>query len=165
MASHRRGSRLGVSASAVVQRLARNQLIRQALRFGLTTALSAVVTVGLPVLLHEVFGVQPRIAVAVAFVVAFCMNFISLRRIVFTSDRNAGHDLLIFAVSSMIFRFGEYLGFLGISALLDLSYVWCLLTVLACSTLIKFFWYRQVMHRPIVGTRSSAPASLQSADA
>jgi putative flippase GtrA len=106
------------------------------------------VSVGLPILLHEAFGVPPRNAVAVAVLIAFFMYFFSLRRLVFSSDRGAGRDLLIFTLSSLAFRAAEYLSFLGLSVLLHVYYVLSLVIVLSLSTLAKFLWYRHVMHRP-----------------
>jgi putative flippase GtrA len=121
--------------------------IGQIMRFGLMTAMSASVTVGLPVLLHEVFDVAPRHGAAIAFLVAFFLNFISLRRLVFRSEGGLGRDLLTFVISSLMFRGGEYLAFLVLTGpALHIHYIVALLGVLSLSALAKFFWYRKVLH-------------------
>lgn len=121
--------------------------IGQIFRFGVMTAMSASVTVGLPIVLHEVFGVAPRHGAAIAFVVAFFMNFLSLRRLVFRSGGGAGRDFATFAISSLVFRGGEYLAFLFLTGTIHMQYVIALLCVLTLSAMAKFFWYRKVLHR------------------
>jgi len=125
--------------------LARGELPRQIGRFGILTAISATVTLGLPVLLHEQWGVSPPEAAAVAFALAFVLNFISLRRLVFASERGAGRDLFVYAVSSLFFRSAEYLAFLLLFAV-RVQYVIALVAVLAVSATAKFFWYRRTLH-------------------
>src|SRR5689334_7293489 len=92
--------------------IADSELPRQAGCFGILTVVSASITVGLPILLHERWGISPPRAAAIAFVLAFVVNFVSLRRLVFSSRRGAGHDLLVYAASSLFFRGAEYAGFL-----------------------------------------------------
>lgn len=141
----------GMVGSLAGQRLllllvSREHPIGQIVRFGMLAGMSAVVTIGLPVLLHEIFGVSPQRAAAIAFVTAFFLNFVSLRRLVFRSEHGAGRDLVTFAVSSLVFRAGEYLLFLLLTLVLHVQYVVALVVVLSLSTVLKFVWYRKVMH-------------------
>ncbi len=142
----------GLAGSLAAQRLllllaSANHPLGQIVRFGLMAAMSASVTIGLPVILHELCGVTPQDAAAVAFVVAFLVNFISLRRMVFRSDHGAGRDFLTFALSSLVFRGLEYVAFLLLTTGAHVHYVIALLGVLTLSTITKFLWYRRVMHR------------------
>lgn len=125
--------------------LARGELPRQIGRFGILTAISATVTVGLPVLLHEQLGVSPPRAAAIAFALAFVVNFVSLRRLVFSSRRGATRDLFVYAASSVFFRSAEYVAFLLLYAI-NVQYVIALVGVLAVSATAKFFWYRHTLH-------------------
>jgi putative flippase GtrA len=118
----------------------------QIVRFGIMTAMSASVTLGLPILLHEAFGLIPQYAAAIAFVVAFLLNFVSLRRLVFRSSRGAARDFITFTLSSVAFRATEYVAFLGLTLLVHMHYVIALLLVLTSSAMAKFLWYRRVLH-------------------
>jgi putative flippase GtrA len=122
-----------------------NHPLAQMVRFGVMTIMSASMTVGLPIVLHELFGVRPEVAAAIAFASAFLLNFLSLRRLVFRSNRGAGHDFVTFLLSSLVFRGGEYLAFLATLAV-HVHYIVGLLSVLTLSALAKFFWYRRVLH-------------------
>ena len=125
--------------------ITRGELPRQLARFGVLTAISATITIGLPVLLHEQWGVRPPKAAAVAFALAFLVNFVSLRRLVFSSRRRASRDLFVYAASSLFFRSAEYVAFLLLFAI-GIQYVIALVGVLAVSATAKFFWYRHAMH-------------------
>lgn len=129
--------------------------IGQIFRFGLTTVMSASVTVGLPIMLHEIFGVAPKHGAAIAFVVAFFLNFLSLRRLVFKSGHAATRDFITFTLSSLVFRGCEYVAFLLLTSVARVQYIIALLAVLALSALAKFFWYRRILH----GGRKAEPAT------
>jgi putative flippase GtrA len=122
-----------------------SELTRQLGRFGVLTVVSASITVGLPVLLHELWNVSPPRAAAAAFALAFLVNFVSLRTLVFSSRRGAGCDFFMYAMSSLFFRSAEYLAFLGLFAI-HVQYVIALVGVLAVSATAKFFWYRRALH-------------------
>ena len=89
----------------------------QLLRFFGATGISATITLGLPVLLHEGLAVPPRAAVAIALTVAFMVNFLTTRLFVFRSSGRAPGELARYALTSAAFRGGEYLGFLALHAL------------------------------------------------
>lgn len=121
--------------------------IGQILRFGATSGMSAAITVGLPVVLHEGLGVTPQRGAAIAFCVAFLVNFFSLRRLVFRSATGLGRDLGLFVISSLAFRTAEYVAFLALTTIAHIYYVAALVGVLGVSTVAKFFWYRKALHR------------------
>jgi len=121
--------------------------IGQILRFGATSGMSAAITVGLPVALHEGLGVVPQHGAAIAFCVAFLVNFFSLRRLVFRSAGGIGRDLGLFVISSLAFRAAEYAAFLALTTFAHVYYVVALVGVLGLSTVAKFFWYRKALHR------------------
>lgn len=118
-------------------------LAGQISRFLMVTAMSALVTLGLPIILHEVAGLSPPIAVGIAFVVAFCFTFVSTRRLVFASDGSVGRDLTIFVASTAAFRLSEYFVFLILSEKFAVHYVVALVFTLTISSVSKFFWYKQ----------------------
>jgi putative flippase GtrA len=120
----------------------RETLLGQVARFAVMTAMSATVSLGLPVILHEALGIAPRLAVGIAFVVAFCLSFVTTRRLVFASSGSVRRDLSIFAASTAAFRAAEFLVFLALMELAGLHYVVALVSALAVSSIAKFFWYR-----------------------
>jgi putative flippase GtrA len=111
-------------------------------RFAATSGASAVVTLGLPVLLHEVLAVEPKVAVAISQCFVILMNFLILRLFVFRSRRGARRDLVYYLGSALGFRATEYLLFLSLFELVGLHYFLALLLTLGTSTIVKFFWYR-----------------------
>jgi len=151
----------GLVGSVAGQRLlllliSRDHPLGQVVRFGVMTGMSASVTIGLPIILHELFGVTPQHAAAVAFLIAFLLNFVSLRRLVFRSSHGAGRDLLTFIASSLVFRGIEYVAFLLLTTVAHIHYVIALMGVLTLSTLAKFVWYRRIMHRPAAAPSASS---------
>lgn len=123
----------------------RRVLVGQAIRFLGATGLSATLSMGLPVVLHELFRVPPQIAVAIGFVVAYLVNFIALRLVIFSSDRSVQRDFLNFGLSSLAFRGIEYVLFLALFQFFGLNYILALAAVLFASSIAKFFWYRSIM--------------------
>lgn len=120
------------------------RLRAQLVRYAAATAASATITLGLPILLHEVFGVADDIAVAVALAVAFIVNFVSTRVLVFRSTGRASGELLRFALTSLSFRGLEYLAYLAL-AWAGVVYYLALAIVLAVSMVLKFLTYRSVV--------------------
>ncbi len=116
-------------------------------RFGLMSLLSALVTLGLPILLHEAGGMDPRIAVAIAFVVVFVMNFLTTRYFVFRHSGDVWTALRKFLASSLAFRAAEYAAFLGLFAL-GLRYYLAQAIVVGIATVLKFVLYRDVVFKP-----------------
>jgi putative flippase GtrA len=125
----------------------RSNLHFQLSRFAILTCVSATVTVGVPILLREGWQVSPKIGAAIAFALAFLINFVTLRKIVFDSPHTASRDLIIYAVSTGTFRLLEYAAFVML-LILHVQYVLALVSVLSCSAVAKFVWYRHVLHKP-----------------
>jgi len=125
--------------------LSQDHILGQLARFAMLTGVSAAMTVGLPALLHEVWQVPPREAAAIAFTVAFFVNFASMRRLVFRSQRGARRDLITYALSSFFFRLAEYAAFVLLT-MVHIYYLVALVGVLAISAVTKFVWYRRVLH-------------------
>lgn len=125
----------------------RSPLLRQAMRFGMQSGASASITLGLPILLHEAFGVPVEHAVAAALVTAFVFNFVTMRLFVFRSDGGAGWELLRYVLAALAFRLLEYGLFLLLNRWLGLMYVASLGLILAISTVLKFGFYRSFVFR------------------
>jgi putative flippase GtrA len=125
--------------------------IGQLLRFGVSTGASAALSLGLPVLLHEAFGVEQKVAVAISQVSVLFLNFLMIRLFVFRSQRAAKKDIAYYVGSAVAFRALEYLLFLALFELVSLFYFTALVLTLGTSTFVKFFWYRLLF-----GKRSEA---------
>lgn len=117
---------------------------QQVRKFAIVSATSASITLGIPIFLHEILGVDEKIAVLAAFVIAYLVNFLSLRRLVFDSAGSMRADFLKFAGSTLAFRTTEYLLFLLLHEIFGIVYIIALLVILTGSTFAKFFWYRKL---------------------
>jgi len=119
-----------------------NTRIAHIFRFGISSVLSAAVTLGIPVLLHQGFGFEQRAAVAIGQSSVLLLNFIMIRVFVFRSRRPAQRDLAYYVGSAAAFRGLEYLMFLALFSLGHLFYLTALVLTLVLSTLLKFVWFR-----------------------
>ena len=120
------------------------------LRFGISTGLSASVSLGLPILLHELLHVEQKVAVAISQVTVLLMNFLTLRLFVFRAKGSVRGDMLRYFGSAAVFRGLEYLSFLALFELAGLFYLTALIITLVTSTLVKFVWYRFIFGRSAV---------------
>lgn len=120
--------------------------IGQLMRYGVSSGASAAVSLGLPVLLHEAFGIEQKVAVAISQVSVLLVNFLMIRLFVFRSKSGAKRDLAYYVGSAVAFRGLEYLLFLGLFELAGLHYFAALLVTLGASTVVKFGWYRFLFH-------------------
>lgn len=111
-------------------------------RFAAMSAMSALVTLGLPVLLHETLHVGQKVAVACGQGSVFLLNFALIRMFVFRSGGRPGTQFLQYAGSAAAFRGLEYVAFLVLLDWAGLFYVTALVITLGTSTAIKFVWYR-----------------------
>ena len=121
--------------------------VGQLIRYGVSSGASAAVSLGLPVLLHEAFGVEQKLAVAISQASVLLLNFLMIRLFVFRSKSPAKRDLAYYVGSAVAFRGLEYLLFLALFELASLHYFLALLLTLAVSTVVKFGWYRFLFHR------------------
>ena len=134
-------------ATAFAKRILSNRIVGQLMRFGVSTVVSAGLTVVLPILLHELFGLPQKIAVAISQTCALLVNFVMIRVFVFASKRAADRVISYYVGSAVLFRGLEYLAFLALFQLAHLNYVAALLITLCTSTLLKFGWYRFLFGR------------------
>ena len=114
----------------------------QLVRFGAATGLSAVVSLGLPVFLHEAMHVDQKLAVGISQATVLLLNFITVRVFVFRGKGSVSRDILRYLGSAAVFRALEYASFLLLLELAGLYYLTALVVTLLTSTLIKFLWYR-----------------------
>jgi putative flippase GtrA len=119
---------------------------RQLIRFAVSTLISASFTLGLPLLLHEIGGIEQKLAVAISQASALVLNFVMIRLFVFRSNNGARRDLAYYVGSAAAFRGLEYLLFLALLELAGLHYFPALLITLGVSTVVKFGWYRFLFH-------------------
>jgi putative flippase GtrA len=119
------------------------------LRYVAATLISVAITLGLPILLHEVFRVEERVAVGVALALAFVVNFITTRLYVFKSAGNAKSELKRFIGVSLAFRLLEYGLFLLLFSL-GIVYYLAQAIILVLSFIFKFITYRGFVY----GTKS-----------
>lgn len=111
--------------------------LAELVRYGIATALSATVTLGVPLALHEGLGVPERQAVAFAFATAFILNFVTTRSFVFRRGGNARNDLPRYVLTSLAFRLAEYGTFLLLFQM-ELVYYVAQIIVISLSLVLKF---------------------------
>jgi len=114
-------------------------------RYGIATGLSATVTIGLPLLLHEVFAVPERIAVGIAFAAAFVLNFVTTRGYVFRSTGAARNELPRYVITSVCFRLGEY-GLFLVLFQFGLVYYAAQIIVVGLSLVLKFLTFKTFVY-------------------
>ena len=122
------------------------------------SGMSALLTLGVPLVLHEFFAVRPDIAVACGLTAAFVMNFFTARSFVFRKKGPVKQQLWRFASVSFAFRSAEYLVFLLLHNLLGLQYMIANVSVLFLSFCLKFFVYKIfvfIQHEKQLQTASS----------
>ncbi len=124
-----------------------NKFGDQFLRYCGLAGLSALVSLGVPVLLHEVLDIAEEAAVAVGFIVTFLLNFFGIRMYVFSNRGSVWPQLRRFALSNISFRAAEYSLFLLLHTVLDIFYLLALFAVLLVSTFLKFGIYRGLVFR------------------
>lgn len=130
----------------------------QALRYLFASGLSACVTLGLPVLLHEVAGFVEAAAVGISLMAAFILNFFTTKHFVFNSKGNRYKEAALYGASSLFFRGAEYIAFLLLFNLLHLHYMVALVMVLVTSAAFKFLAYKFVVFKPAGAAAVYAPS-------
>lgn len=118
----------------------------QGARYILTSGLSAVVSFGLPIALHEFAALPEDRAVLIGLITAFFLNFFTTRLFVFRSAGKSHHDLARFMATTLCFRGAEYLAFTLLASVLHVYYIYALGTVLAASAVTKFVVYRHFVY-------------------
>jgi putative flippase GtrA len=116
----------------------------QVLRFAASTGVSASLSFGLPIVLHEGFAVDVRWAIAIAFAVSYVVNVALLRAFVFRSELTLVQQLVRYVPANGCLRVAEYLATLALTQRAGLDYKLSILVVLGVSTIAKFFVYRVI---------------------
>jgi putative flippase GtrA len=114
----------------------------EGIRYVVMSCGSALLTLGVPFMLHEGLSIPPDIAVAVGLSAAFVVNFTTARGYVFKKNGPVGTQFSRFALVSVLFRLSEYLGFLLLYGLIGIQYMIANTSVLLTSFCIKFFVYK-----------------------
>jgi putative flippase GtrA len=111
-------------------------------RFLVLGVLSFSTNLGITAGLHEILGVSPEVAFAIALVIAFCMNFSLMRWWVFRGTERPIMDQLVgFGVSSLFFRGTEYVGYLFLYRIANVRYLTAAVAVLGASFVVKYVVY------------------------
>lgn len=118
------------------------ETVSQGLRFLVMTGISAMLSLGVPFVLHEAFSVTPNMAVVVGLAFAFVANFLVSKYYVFHNKGRAGAQMARFALVSFLFRASEYVAFLVLHEGFGIQYMLALISMLATSLLLKFFVYK-----------------------
>lgn len=112
------------------------------LRYLVFSGFSFCVNLGVTATLHEMLGVVPEVAFAIALVTVFVINFAGLRWWIFAgTKRPFGSQLLGFALSSLGFRGLEYAGYLVLLLGLGVPYLGAALAVIGISFVAKYVLY------------------------
>lgn len=135
-------TRLALPRSVMVH--ARKPIVKQAGRFAITTGLSAMLSLGLPILLVEQFGFSEHRAVQIAFVTAYLINLLATRHFVFKSTNHWRRDLVAYVFANGAFRGAEYAAFALAMLVVNAPYYVIIFCVLAVSAVTKFFVYRWI---------------------
>jgi putative flippase GtrA len=118
-------------------------------RFAGLGGISFATNVGLTAFLHELVHLPEEVAFAISLVTVFTMNFLACRYVVFSGRAgDPKRQLVLYALSSLGFRLGEYLAFLALHTWLGTPYLLAIFVVLGVSFVIKFLYYRFVVFEP-----------------
>lgn len=117
-----------------------------ALRFLLASPPSFAISFGGPILLHEVFGISPSIAVALCFLTAFIFNFYVMKYFVYRSDGSVLREFRNYAFTNLAFRVTEYLCFSLLYLVVGIRYFIANFVVIATSFVVKFVVYDMIVY-------------------
>ena len=98
----------------------------------------------LPIALHEIGGLPEQVSVGIGFASAYLFNFLMLRIFFFRSRNSLRADALQYLPVNGAFRIAEYGAFLILNTVFSVDYILATFTVLAVSTILKFFGYRRL---------------------
>ncbi len=132
-------------------------------RYAAASVFSFVSVIAATAGLHELLGVSETAAPALALVAAFVVNFTLLRLWVFPGqDAHLGRQLLETAVTSLLFRAGEYGIFLALHLGLDVNYLIATGASVCISALGKYFVYREIVFNRARSSSAAAPVASES---
>lgn len=143
-----------------------NKSVRQIgarfVKFGASSGLGLVLTLALTALCHEWLRFSEAWAYAITLVIMFFWNFFFLRWVVFPAtrfERSIGEQLLRSLGVSLFTRGGEWLAFVGLSALTGTHYLLVIGVVTVISFLVKFFLLDRFVFRAQVEQTSARTPS------
>ncbi|MEM7068816.1 MAG: GtrA family protein [Pseudomonadota bacterium] len=113
-------------------------LIKRATRFAGASLISATLNLSLPVILHEIFGIEKNPSVACTLVFTFFFNFWITRNYVYQNRNGVRRQFTLFLIADVGFRLAEYHAYLFVSRHLDAYFVISLFLVLCASLVLKF---------------------------
>lgn len=122
-------------------------IANEASRYLIAAILGVSLSLSLPLFLHEILKVSPKVAVGAALTTVFFVNFASLRLFVFRSRSPLGRQFIYFGVSSAAFRIAEFYVFALIYDRLGWHYMVAHTTVLVVSFFIKYTFQKFVVFR------------------
>lgn len=127
----------------------RHPMLGQAFRFGLLSAMSFVLNLGVTVVMTEAAGLPSFVSVALAMVTTTAANFLVLRFFVFPDAEQRWFKQFVgFATSIAGFRLAEYLAFIALHAGLGWHYLPVYASILVVSLVGKFLLLRNTVFRP-----------------
>jgi putative flippase GtrA len=114
------------------------------LRYAATSTLSGVITLSVAFAMREGVQFSDSKAGGVAFVCAFVVNFVVIRKFVFSVKGAWTYQLAKFAFISGAFRIGEYVLYL-LLLYIGLHYFPAIVIVLFSATCLKFVAYKHAV--------------------
>ena len=121
--------------------------VAEVARYGVATAASAAVSLGLPLALHAA-GLDGRVAAACGSVAAVAFSFAITRFFVFRRGGGLKRDVPRYLATLVAFRALEYGGFLLLYGPGGIAYAAALAIPLVVSSLTKFVVYRYLVFAP-----------------
>jgi putative flippase GtrA len=122
--------------------------LREGMRYGVMTCMSAVLSLGIPFALHDGAGIPASLAVAIGLGTAFIVNFASGKLYVFCKVGALAAQFWRYSFVSLAFRISEYLAFLLLNLVIGLQYMIALISVLLISVTLKFLAYKLFVFKP-----------------
>ena len=106
---------------------------------------------GVSALLHDIVGLRPEAATAIAIGVMLLTGFVMARNYIFCAPGDIRRQLPRFLLVSCAMRGAEYVLFLLLFQLARFNYLVAMALALGTSSLLKFVFYRSwVFGRPLV---------------
>lgn len=103
--------------------------------------------IGLSAFFREVVELRSEVSVALSLGVLLITNFLVARFWVFRASGRADAQFMLFAVTSVAMRGGEYVVFLFLLRVAGIHYIPALTIAMALSSGIKFFLFRFLIFR------------------
>jgi len=113
--------------------------------FGMSGLAGVCVNILTTVFLHEIFFISTRFAYAAGLATATLLNFHLCRTKVFKSAGNSWLQLIIFVLSSLLFRSLEFSAFIIQEMTINIPYLFAIIIIQGITFFIKFIYYRRLV--------------------